>query len=545
MQGNAMNKQLECPYCETKEIENSTSCPSCQRSLVVGQLESLGTGVLPKGTVWDLLPMLLKVGRDKAKNDFVIDSNLVGKRHADFRFGERGFVLKNATPDVQCLVNGRPVTKDGMSVASGDRVKIGVEDFAFHFLYTDDPPPVPAAEMESESEAAGDDDSVASESAVSDFAVDAVLETLIAERKGADSATTWSQAADLDDNLQAVAEYEPSGELQVLVPTQPEFAEPEPPELESTPEPEPAPTPDSVPKLESLPLVEPEAKVGTAPASPSDWSAGVREQDELVKARRQQQEVERQIRLHEKKIDGLFLLITDLMTQVASSGNLPDVMALALDAIIAVSKMGRGIGYLVEADEAEVGIKEVAARVAGGGNLTQDSKAHSYSINQHMLELSFTKKYPIVCTNPFSEDMIDTQRVGYQAVLCLPLMTYNAHTGQQEVRGMIYADALHVVKNVDKYLDTILSIVSNGLIMAIFRHDVTQSVTLGGGLRGRLMPLHDRLASTEEMALRFSNEIDQDTDLAADVKVVLYHQVYEITSTLGDARKELQLLMDQ
>ena len=520
-----MTAQRKCPYCDTEEVESSTSCRSCQRSIVVGQLESLGTGVLPKGTVWDLLPDTVRVGRDRTKNDFVINSNLVGKRHADFQFCPRGFVLTNATPDVQCLVNGRPVTKGGVTVATGDRVKIGVEEFAFHFLFDEDPAPPPAPVIGlTEKET-----SETTPTLTSDFEVDAVLELLLAKRNG--EATQKEPEplaacpeAELANGLKPVAEYQPTTTLADSA------------ELIA----EPAPETTEAPAMEPPPPKEP------ATPQSGGWSSGVREPDELVKARRQQQEIERQVRLHEKKIDGLFLLITDLMTQVVSSGNFPDVMALALDAIIAVSKMGRGIGYLVEADEeGELGIKEVAARVAGGGNLTQDSKAHSYAINQQMLELSFTKKYPIVCTNPFSEDMIDTQRVGYQAVLCLPLVTYSAHTGQQEVRGMVYADALHVVKNVDTYLDTILSIVSNGLIMAVFRHDVTQSVTIGGSLRGRLMPLHDRLASTEEMALHFSNEIDQDTDLAADAKVVLYHHIYDITSTLGDARRELQLLMDQ
>jgi hypothetical protein len=502
--------------------------------MVVGQLESLGTGVLPKGTVWDLLPNTVRVGRDKRKNDFVIDSNLVGKRHADFDFGPRGFVLTNATPDVQCLVNGRPVTKEGMPVTGGDRVKIGVEEFAFHFPYADVLAAPPSAKNPPEEDA-----HIASEAPASlaplEFDMDAVLESLIANRQSTAEAQTaaWAQAELADEDLEPIAEYQPT-QLEGLAESAFKVGQ-------TTAEQKPATEPEAEPAPAPSKKVEP----GAAVEASTGWGAGVQEPDELVKARRQQQEIERQVRLHEKKIDGLFLLITDLMSQVASSGNLPDVMALALDAIIAVSKMGRGIGYLVEADEGEVGIKEVAARVAGGGNLTKDSQAHSYAINQHMLELSFTKKYPIVCTNPFSEDMIDTDRVGYQAVLCLPLMTFSAHTGQQEVRGMIYADALHVVKSVDKYLDTILSIVSNGLIMAIFRHDVTQSVTLGGSLRGRLMPLHDRLAAVEEMALRFSNEIDQDTDLAADVKVVLYHHVYDVTSTLGDARRELQLLIEQ
>ncbi len=121
-----------CLFCRTANPEDSFFCNNCQRSLIVGKLTSLGTGVLTKGFVWELRPTNQTMGRNIG-NDFVIPSNLVAGEQLHITFRENHFVIKDVSNRGNCLIDGEPLT-DETSLKDGSTIKVGVEEFAYKFI---------------------------------------------------------------------------------------------------------------------------------------------------------------------------------------------------------------------------------------------------------------------------------------------------------------------------------------------------------------------------------------------------------------------------
>ena len=124
-----MPGDVTCVFCRTTNSSEAYYCANCQRSLIVGKLTSMGTGVLTKGLVWDLRPGRQTLGRD-IDNDFVIPSNLVAGKQLEFVYREGSFSVNDLSSRGNCLLNGEPLVEE-TALTKDTRIKVGVDEFAF------------------------------------------------------------------------------------------------------------------------------------------------------------------------------------------------------------------------------------------------------------------------------------------------------------------------------------------------------------------------------------------------------------------------------
>ncbi|RMD78649.1 MAG: GAF domain-containing protein [Lentisphaerae bacterium] len=122
---------VRCLYCDTINSEDAYYCSNCERSLIVGKLTSLGTGVLTKGFTYELRPTSHTLGRNIG-NDFVIPSNLIMAQHLKLEYSEKGFTVINLTDRGNIFVNDEVVT-DRKLLPNGALLKVGVEEFRYEF----------------------------------------------------------------------------------------------------------------------------------------------------------------------------------------------------------------------------------------------------------------------------------------------------------------------------------------------------------------------------------------------------------------------------
>ncbi len=121
-----------CLFCRTANPEDAFFCNNCQRSLIVGKLTSLGTGVLTKGFVWELRPTNQTMGRNIG-NDFVIPSNLVAGEQLHFIYRDGHFSIVDVSKRGNCFIGAEAVSGES-PLADGCSIKVGVEEFAYKFI---------------------------------------------------------------------------------------------------------------------------------------------------------------------------------------------------------------------------------------------------------------------------------------------------------------------------------------------------------------------------------------------------------------------------
>lgn len=127
-----------CLFCRTPNSPDAFFCGNCERSLVVGTLTSLGTGVMTKGFVWELRPKELSVGRQVA-SDLVIPTNLIANQQLRLSFREDGFIASDDDATGDCAINDEVVTRDS-PLYDGDTLTIGPEQFLYNFRLPSDEP---------------------------------------------------------------------------------------------------------------------------------------------------------------------------------------------------------------------------------------------------------------------------------------------------------------------------------------------------------------------------------------------------------------------
>lgn len=126
-----MPKPIICPACRAPNEFDAYQCAACAASLAVGQLTSVGKGLLPAGFAWSLLPRDHAIGR-LPDNDLVIPSQHLAGRHAQLTYRENTFHL---VPTVagNCLVNGQAVAAATM-LQPADVITIGQDQLVYQPL---------------------------------------------------------------------------------------------------------------------------------------------------------------------------------------------------------------------------------------------------------------------------------------------------------------------------------------------------------------------------------------------------------------------------
>lgn len=123
--------QVVCLFCDAPNSPEAYYCGNCERSLVVGKLASLGTGVLPKGFTWDLRPKEMSLGRNIA-NDFVIPSNHLAPVQLKFIYRDKAFWVQQMTPQGESKLNSAVITGE-LALSHGDILKVGEDELAYSY----------------------------------------------------------------------------------------------------------------------------------------------------------------------------------------------------------------------------------------------------------------------------------------------------------------------------------------------------------------------------------------------------------------------------
>jgi hypothetical protein len=131
-----MMQEVPCPFCHAANAPDVSVCANCQRSLVVGKLTSLGTGVLPKGFVWEMRPATITLGRHIGC-DFVIPSNLIAGDQLRFEFTGSGFTVRDLEGRGRCFVEDEVIDGE-QPIEHHNRLRVGVEEFLYTYIAPSD-----------------------------------------------------------------------------------------------------------------------------------------------------------------------------------------------------------------------------------------------------------------------------------------------------------------------------------------------------------------------------------------------------------------------
>lgn len=137
-------------------------------------------------------------------------------------------------------------------------------------------------------------------------------------------------------------------------------------------------------------------------------------------------------------------LTLGIISEFHASLNIQEVLDNALDAVLRVTRTKRAYAFMVDYDdEGDAELREVAARCSGGKPV-RDEDREGYTISQSMIERVLSGSDAVMIEDAGAEQ-VDTEtirRFKLKSVVCLPLLTYDPHTGRKRVMGVLYADSL-------------------------------------------------------------------------------------------------------
>jgi hypothetical protein len=117
-----------CPSCDAPNSINTLNCAQCDASLIVGRLESLGSGYVSAGHVFALRARDYTVGT-QVSHDIILPNKTMPLPLVNVRYHENGYVIEyNQRRPVS--INDEPVTRD-TRLEDGDVLSVGKESFTY------------------------------------------------------------------------------------------------------------------------------------------------------------------------------------------------------------------------------------------------------------------------------------------------------------------------------------------------------------------------------------------------------------------------------
>jgi hypothetical protein len=119
---------IECPSCHAPNSINTLRCVECQGSLIVGRLESLGSGYVSAGHIFALRARDYTIGT-QVSHDIILPNKTMPLPLVKMRYHEAGYVIEY-DPRRPVGVNGEQITRD-VRLEDGDLLKVGTEGFTY------------------------------------------------------------------------------------------------------------------------------------------------------------------------------------------------------------------------------------------------------------------------------------------------------------------------------------------------------------------------------------------------------------------------------
>ena len=143
---------------------------------------------------------------------------------------------------------------------------------------------------------------------------------------------------------------------------------------------------------------------------------------------------------------GRLMLILGYMKEFQGALNLKDLYNSAIDAVLSVTGMDRGYGFLIEYNQDQMSLKEITSRKKGKDFFEKD-----YTISKSMLRKVIKANGAVLIDNADTsvESTMSMRDFKIKSLVCLPLMLYDKETKKEVLRGIIYADKMMAGKLAD------------------------------------------------------------------------------------------------
>ena len=143
---------------------------------------------------------------------------------------------------------------------------------------------------------------------------------------------------------------------------------------------------------------------------------------------------------------GRLMLILGYMKEFQGALNLQELYNSAIDAVLSVTGMDRGYGFLIEYNQDQMSLKEVTSRKKGKDFFEKD-----YTISKSMLRKVIKANGAVLIDNADTsvESTMSMRDFKIKSLVCLPLMLYDKESKKDVLRGIIYADKMMAGKLAD------------------------------------------------------------------------------------------------
>lgn len=143
---------------------------------------------------------------------------------------------------------------------------------------------------------------------------------------------------------------------------------------------------------------------------------------------------------------GRLMLILGYMKEFQGALNIKELYNSAIDAVLSVTGMDRGYGFLIEYNQDQMSLKEVTSRKKGKDFFEKD-----YTISKSMLKKVIKANGAVLIDNADTsvESTVSMRDFKIKSLVCLPLMLYDKESKKEILRGIIYADKMMAGKLAD------------------------------------------------------------------------------------------------
>ena len=135
---------------------------------------------------------------------------------------------------------------------------------------------------------------------------------------------------------------------------------------------------------------------------------------------------------------GRLMLILGYMQEFQGALNLKDLYNSAIDAVLSITGMDRGYGFLIEYNQDQMSLKEVTSRKKGKDFFEKD-----YTISKSMLKKVIKANGAVLIDNADTsiESTMSMRDFKIKSLVCLPLMLYDKETKKENFYNLF--DTLH------------------------------------------------------------------------------------------------------
>jgi transcriptional regulator with GAF, ATPase, and Fis domain len=149
---------------------------------------------------------------------------------------------------------------------------------------------------------------------------------------------------------------------------------------------------------------------------------------------------------------GRLMLVLGYMKELQGALSLKDLYASAIDAVLSVTGMDRGYGFVIEYKKEQMSLKEITSRKKGNDFFEKD-----YTISKSMLKKVIKANGAVIIddADTSTDSTVSMRDFKIKSVVCLPLILHDKENKKDVLRGIIYADKMMTGKLPDHMRTTL------------------------------------------------------------------------------------------